>query len=80
MIGSDKGKRYWRVLKIDRSEPFELNMSEDPVVYTEQECNDLRQRIGDGNKSTGGLKFVTKAFGIAGSNVTLLSISVVCLC
>lgn len=66
LIGSDKSKKYWRVLKIDRSEPFELNMSEDPVAYTQQECNDLLQRIGDGNRATGGLTFVTKAFGIAG--------------
>ncbi|KAI5075938.1 hypothetical protein GOP47_0010014 [Adiantum capillus-veneris] len=66
LIGSDKSKKYWRVLKIDRSEPFELNMSEDPVAYTQQERNDLLQRIADGNRATGGLNFVTKAFGIAG--------------
>ncbi|MCO5555240.1 hypothetical protein L7F22_008784 [Adiantum nelumboides] len=66
LIGSDKSKKYWRVLKIDRSEPFDLNMSEDPVAYTQQERNDLLQRIADGNRATGGLSFVTKAFGIAG--------------
>lgn len=66
LIGSDKSKKYWRVLKIDRSEPSELNISEDPVAYTQQECNDLLQRIADGNRATGGLSFVTKAFGIVG--------------
>lgn len=66
LIGSDKSKKYWRVLKIDRSEPYELNMSEDPVAYTQQERNDLLQRIADGNRATGGLNFVTKAYGIAG--------------
>eukprot|EP00250_Pteridium_aquilinum_P012963 c21049_g1_i3 orf=459-2759(+) len=66
LIGRDKSKKIWKVLKIDRSEPFELNMSEDPVAYTQQERNDLLQRIADGNRATGGLNFVTKAYGIAG--------------
>ncbi|KAH7445223.1 hypothetical protein KP509_02G113200 [Ceratopteris richardii] len=66
LTGSNATKKYWRVLKIDRSEPFELNVSEDPVAYTQQEINDLLQRIADGNRATGGLNFVTKAFGIAG--------------
>lgn len=66
LIGSDKHKKHFRVLKIDRSEPLELNVSEDPVVYTQQEVKNLLQRISEGNRSTGGLAFVTKAFGIAG--------------
>eukprot|EP00249_Psilotum_nudum_P020990 c27924_g1_i1 orf=1-615(-) len=66
LIGSDRSRRYWRVLKIDRSEPSELNISEDPVAFTQQQCKDLLQRISDGNRATGGLNFVTKAFGIAG--------------
>ena len=54
------------MLKIDRSEPSELNISEDPVVYSLQEIRNLRQRIAEGNRATGGLNPVTKAFGIAG--------------
>ncbi|KAK9134653.1 hypothetical protein Syun_013983 [Stephania yunnanensis] len=66
LIGSDRNKRFFRVLKIDRSEPSELNISEDPVVYSQQEINNLLQRIREGNLSTGGLSVVAKVFGIAG--------------
>ncbi|GAB4853691.1 actin cytoskeleton and mitosis protein [Ancistrocladus abbreviatus] len=66
MIGRDKGRTYWRVLKIDRSEPHELNIREDSTTYTESECSELRRRIHEGNKSTGGLKFVTTCYGIVG--------------
>ncbi|KAL5729842.1 Phosphoinositide phosphatase sac1 [Ranunculus cassubicifolius] len=66
LIGSDRNKRFFRVLKIDRSEPSELNISEDPVVYSQQEVKNLLQRISEGNRSTGGLVFVAKVYGIAG--------------
>ncbi|PSS15428.1 Phosphoinositide phosphatase [Actinidia chinensis var. chinensis] len=66
MIGRDKSRTYWRVLKIDRSEPSELNIREDSTTYTESECCDLLRRIHEGNRSTGGLKFVTTCYGIVG--------------
>lgn len=66
LVGSDRNKRYFRVLKIDRSEPSDLNISEDPVVYSPQEIKNLLQRIAEGNRATGGLTFVAKVFGIAG--------------
>ncbi|XP_047080480.1 phosphatidylinositol-3-phosphatase SAC1-like [Lolium rigidum] len=66
VIGSSREKRSFRVLKIDRSEPSELHLSEDPVWYSQQEVKSLLQRIAEGNRSTGGLTFVTKAYGIAG--------------
>ncbi|KAK4256235.1 hypothetical protein QN277_009128 [Acacia crassicarpa] len=66
LIGSDRNKRFFRVLKIDRSEPSDLSISEDPVVYTPQEIKNLLQRIQEGNRATGGLTFVTKVYGIAG--------------
>ncbi|XP_078152717.1 phosphoinositide phosphatase family protein isoform X2 [Carex rostrata] len=66
LIGSDKEKRHFRVLKIDRSEPSDLSINEDPVVYNAQEIKSLLQRIREGNRSTGGLAFVTKVYGIAG--------------
>ncbi|KAG1342583.1 Phosphoinositide phosphatase SAC3 [Cocos nucifera] len=50
MIGRDKSRRLWRVLTIDRLEPYELNIREDPTVYSEIECIDLLQRIHDGNR------------------------------
>ncbi|CAN4084925.1 unnamed protein product [Withania somnifera] len=66
MIGRDKSRTYWRVLKIDRMEPSELNIREDATTYTERECSDLLRRIHEGNRSTGGLKFVTTCYGIVG--------------
>ncbi|XP_076883989.1 phosphoinositide phosphatase SAC2-like [Bidens hawaiensis] len=66
MIGRSKNRSAWRVLKIDRSEPTELNITEDPTTYTENECCELLKRIHDGNKSTGGLRFVCTCYGIVG--------------
>ncbi|XP_057973456.1 phosphatidylinositol-3-phosphatase SAC1 isoform X2 [Malania oleifera] len=66
LIGSDRNKKFFRVLKIDRSEPSDLNISEDPVVYSPQEIKNLLQRIAEGNRATGGLTFVAKVYGIAG--------------
>ncbi|XVE97833.1 hypothetical protein REPUB_Repub03eG0052700 [Reevesia pubescens] len=66
MIGRDKSRTYWRVLKIDRRDPSELNIREDSTTYTESECSELLRRIHEGNKSTGGLKFVTTCYGIVG--------------
>ncbi|XP_057415757.1 phosphoinositide phosphatase SAC3-like isoform X2 [Lotus japonicus] len=66
MIGRDKSRAHWRVLKIDRLDPSELNLREDPTTYTERECSDLLRRVHEGNKSTGGLKFVTTCYGIVG--------------
>ncbi|KAI7739858.1 hypothetical protein M8C21_020869 [Ambrosia artemisiifolia] len=66
LIGSDRNKRFFRVLKIDRMESSELNISEDPVVYPPQEVKSLLHRISEGNRATGGCIFVNKVYGIAG--------------
>ncbi len=66
IIGRDKSRTRWRVLKIDRLECSELIIDEDPVTYTPKECRDLLQRIDEGNRSTGGLILVTKCYGIVG--------------
>lgn len=68
MVGRNKSRTYWRVLKIDRMEPLELNVCEDPTTYTERECSDLLRRIHEGNMSTGGLKFVTTCYGVIGTS------------
>ncbi|RWW15944.1 hypothetical protein GW17_00020190 [Ensete ventricosum] len=66
MVGSNKSRTLWKVLKIDRLEPSELSVREDPTTYSESECYELLKRVHEGNISTGGLKFVTKCYGIAG--------------
>lgn len=66
LVGRTKNRSVWRVLKIEKSDAFELNITEDSTLYTESECSELLQRISLGNKSTGGLKFVTVVYGIVG--------------
>ncbi|KAK4479192.1 hypothetical protein RD792_014703 [Penstemon davidsonii] len=66
MIGRDKNRTCWKVLKINRLEQSELSIVEDSTTYSEIECCDLLKRIHEGNKSTGGLKFVTSCYGIVG--------------
>ncbi|KMZ57881.1 Polyphosphoinositide phosphatase [Zostera marina] len=66
LIGRDKNKTFWRVLKINRLEPLELDVCEDPVTYSEQEHAQLLRRIDEGNKPTGGLRSVTPCYGIVG--------------
>ncbi|CAA0821172.1 Phosphoinositide phosphatase SAC2 [Striga hermonthica] len=66
MIGRDKNRTCWKVLKINRLEQSELSVIEDTTTYSEIECYDLLKRIHEGNKSTGGLKFVTTCYGIIG--------------
>ncbi|KAK7277030.1 hypothetical protein RIF29_18179 [Crotalaria pallida] len=66
IIGRDKSRSYWKVLKIDRLEASDLSITEDPTIFSEIECCDLLNRIHEGNKSTGGLKFVTTCYGIIG--------------
>ncbi|KAF8113397.1 hypothetical protein N665_0050s0053 [Sinapis alba] len=65
MIGWN-GNGVYKVLKIDRLDASELNLSEDSTAYTKKECYELLKRIHEGNKSTGGLKLVTLCFGIIG--------------
>ncbi|KAI3965281.1 hypothetical protein MKX01_036610 [Papaver californicum] len=66
LIGRNKSRTVWRVLKIDRSELTELDMLEDSTIYSEAECYDLLKRLHEGNILTGGLKFVTTCYGIIG--------------
>jgi len=74
MFGSDKSRTLWRVLKIDRLEPSELNIREDSTTYSESECNELLKRIDEGNKLSGGLKFVTSCYGIVGMFIVLYAL------
>ncbi|KAJ6839358.1 phosphoinositide phosphatase SAC2-like [Iris pallida] len=66
MVGRNKSRTLWKILKIDRSEPSELNIHEDSTTYSASECHDVLMRVNEGNESTGGLKFVTSCYGIVG--------------
>lgn len=67
LVGWSKDRQHWRILKIDRSEPEELSLSEDPAVYSQAECKSVLQTVAEGNRSTGGLQLVTKAYGVVGA-------------
>ncbi|GJP55225.1 hypothetical protein CLOM_g14198 [Closterium sp. NIES-68] len=66
IVGRGKNKDQKRILKIDRSEPSELVLVEDPTVYSDRQCSALLQQLAEGNRSSGGLRLVTKAYGIVG--------------
>ena len=71
LIGTDKTKVGWRILRIDRSELSTVKVYEDPTVYTKSEYKKRLQTLADENHSLNGLEFVTKAYGIVGELFSL---------
>lgn len=66
-VGQDIMETRFRILKIDRtSDVGNLNISEDEIVYTKKEMDQILNTIEDGNKSTGGIKIRTVTWGIIG--------------
>ncbi|CAB3377732.1 Hypothetical predicted protein [Cloeon dipterum] len=73
LLGSNNSQTRCRVLKIDRMEPKELNITEDNILYSKDQIKDLVNTIDGGNRiktgprSTGsGICKVVSAFGIVG--------------
>ncbi|XP_065648224.1 polyphosphoinositide phosphatase isoform X2 [Hydra vulgaris] len=75
LVGSNNSQSRFRVLKIDRTEPTEINVIDDKVEYNEKEISELLKRIDVGNrpktnksyeKGTSGLTLRCSAFGILG--------------
>ena len=72
VVGSNNTQNRFRVLKIDRTDPRGLNISDDTTVYSSKEIRDLLTMIDDGNRSKigqkmgSGLTRTVSAFGIAG--------------
>ncbi|RLM78298.1 phosphoinositide phosphatase SAC2-like [Panicum miliaceum] len=66
ILGTNSDKTLWRLLKIDRSEPSELVIDECSTVYSDSEHHDLLKGLDEEHRSTGGVKFVTKFYGIIG--------------
>ncbi|VAI71623.1 unnamed protein product [Triticum turgidum subsp. durum] len=66
ILGTNTDKTLWRLLKIDRLEPSELNIDEDSTMYSHSEYLDLRKTLDEDHRSTGGLNFVTNCCGIIG--------------
>lgn len=76
ILGTNTDKTLWRLLKIDRMEPSELNIDEDSTMYSHSEYLDLRKTLDENHRSTGGLNFVTNCCGIIGklSHLSLIMI------
>ncbi|OEL36628.1 Phosphoinositide phosphatase SAC3 [Dichanthelium oligosanthes] len=66
ILGTNTDKTLWRLLKIDRMEPSELNVDEDSTVHSQNDYLDLLKILDEDHRSTGGVKFVTNCFGIIG--------------
>ncbi|PWZ07771.1 Phosphoinositide phosphatase SAC2 [Zea mays] len=66
ILGTNSNKTIWRLLKIDRMEPSELNVDEDPTVHSQSDYLDMLKNLDEEHRSTGGVKFVTNCFGIIG--------------
>ncbi len=59
LLGRTKDRQQWRVLKFarDATDARELEVLEDPMVYSEREVAALLSSVHDGNLQHGGLKF-----------------------
>ncbi|PFH55330.1 hypothetical protein XA68_18569 [Ophiocordyceps unilateralis] len=67
VVGVDVSETRYRILKIDRTtETTELCLTDDTIVYTLKEMNQLLDTIDDGNRGTGGIKLRCSTWGILG--------------
>lgn len=67
IVGVDVSDKHYRILKIDRtSESTELSMTDDRIVYSLAEKNQLLETIDHGNRGTGGIKFRSTTWGLLG--------------
>ncbi|KAH7327836.1 SacI homology domain-containing protein [Stachybotrys elegans] len=67
IVGVDVSEKRYRILKIDRTaDSAELNMTDDKIVYSLTEINQLLDAIDDGNRGTGGIKLRCTTWGLLG--------------
>ena len=67
LVGGDIIDNKFRILKIDRTtEALALCVTEDDIVYTKKEMNQLLNAVDDGNKASGGLKLKCSTWGLLG--------------
>ena len=72
LVGSNNTQTSFRVLKIDRQDPKNLQISDDKTIYTNREIRNLLTMIDVGNRSKigqkigSGLTKTVSAFGLAG--------------
>ncbi|KAI5283768.1 phosphatidylinositol-3,5-bisphosphate 5-phosphatase, partial [Ascosphaera aggregata] len=67
LVGMDLKERRFRILKIERTtESEELRISDDDMLYSKKEINQLLDAVDDGNKISGGLKLRCCTWGLLG--------------
>lgn len=73
IVGSNNMENKFRVLKIDRTEPRSLKISDDKTIYSQKEIRELLVMIDTGNRSKSsnqrigsGLQRTHSAYGIIG--------------
>lgn len=67
IVGVDVSENHYRILKIDRTtEGAELNVTDDKIIYSLKEMNQLLDTIDDGNRGTGGIKLRCTTWGLLG--------------
>lgn len=64
VIGSWKSGQEFRLLKVSRHDPNDLDFSEDPGVYSKREINALTAQIHNGNLHNGGLQKVCEVLPV----------------
>ena len=67
LVGGDIVDKKFRILKIDRtSDAAKLSITEDDIVYTKKEMNQILNAVDDGNNVSGGLRLRNSTWGILG--------------
>lgn len=67
IVGGDVTEKRYRILKIERTtDDSELSITDDKIIYSQKEMNQLLDTIDDGNKGTGGIKLRCTAWGLLG--------------
>jgi len=67
IVGGDVTERRYRMLKIDRTAgDNQLSMTDDSIIYSQREMNQLLDTIDHGNKGTGGMRLRCTTWGLLG--------------
>lgn len=66
VVATGASDSRYRMLRIDRTSPEELIVTEDEAVYTERQIGEILRMLEDGNKVAGGLNKVQEFHGIVG--------------
>lgn len=67
IVGGDVTEKRYRILKIDRMvDDSDLSITDDKIVYSQKQMNQLLDTIDDGNKGTGGIRLKCTTWGLLG--------------